>query len=58
MKFPYCLTSQVLADVIGEENVLELILPVVISLATDGVANVRFNVAKTLQKVAPLVDAQ
>lgn len=52
------LILQVLADVIGSESVMELILPVVIRLATDGVANVRFNVAKTLQKVAPLLDAQ
>jgi len=32
-------------------------LPVVIGLSKDTVANVRFNVAKTLQKIGPLMDA-
>ena len=31
-------------------------LPTVISLGTDSVANVRFNVAKTLQKIGPILD--
>ena len=34
----------------------KLILPTVLSLAKDSVANVRFNVAKTLQKIAPTTD--
>lgn len=34
----------------------KLMLPVVIGLADDSVANVRFNVAKTLQKIAPALD--
>jgi serine/threonine-protein phosphatase 2A regulatory subunit A len=32
-------------------------LPTVISLAQDAVANVRFNVAKTLQKIGPKLEA-
>ncbi len=42
----------------GAEITVKLILPVVVSLASDQVANVRFNVARTLHKIAPLVDAQ
>lgn len=46
----------VLAEVMGPESVVKLMLPVVIGLADDSVANVRFNVAKTLQKIAPALD--
>lgn len=49
---------QVLAEVMGPESVVKLMLPVVIGLAADSVANVRFNVAKTLQKIAPVLDAK
>ena len=45
-------------DVCGTEVTTKLILPTVISLAKDNVANVRFNVAKTLQKIAPHIDSQ
>jgi len=38
------------------KSVVDVMLPVVISLAGDSVANVRFNVAKTLQKIAPVLD--
>ena len=47
---------QVLAEVMGPESVVKLMLPVVIGLADDSVAKVRFNVAKTLQKIAPVLD--
>lgn len=47
---------KVLAEVIVAENVSKLMLPTVISLAQDTVANVRFNVAKTLQKLGPKLD--
>ena len=40
----------------GSDSVTKLMLPVVIGLAEDSVANVRFNVAKTLQKIAPVLD--
>ncbi|XP_031562500.1 serine/threonine-protein phosphatase 2A 65 kDa regulatory subunit A alpha isoform-like [Actinia tenebrosa] len=47
----------VLAEVCGPENAVNLMLPVVLNLSKDTVANVRFNVAKTLQKIGPLMDA-
>ena len=47
---------QVLAEVMGPESVVKLMLPVVIGLADDSVANIRFNVAKTLKKIAPVLD--
>jgi serine/threonine-protein phosphatase 2A regulatory subunit A len=31
-------------------------LPVVTAMGNDSVANVRFNVAKTLQKIGPIFD--
>ena len=31
-------------------------MPTVLSMAADPVANVRFNVAKTLQKIGPLIN--
>ena len=48
---------KVLAEVIVAENVSKLMLPTVISLAQDAVANVRFNVAKTLQKIGPKIES-
>ena len=33
-------------------------MPTVLSMASDPVANVRFNVAKTLQKIGPAIDHQ
>ena len=53
---PILFLLQVLAEVMGPESVVKLMLPVVIGLADDSVANVRFNVAKTLQKIAPVLD--
>ena len=47
---------QVLAEVVDPKSVVDVMLPVVISLAGDSVANVRFNVAKTLQNMAPVLD--
>jgi len=35
---------------------VKLMMPTVISMAGDAVANVRFNVAKTLQKLGPSFD--
>lgn len=51
-------TINTLIDVCGTDVTSKLILPTVVSLSNDNVANVRFNVAKTLQKIAPLLDAQ
>ncbi|XP_071495704.1 serine/threonine-protein phosphatase 2A 65 kDa regulatory subunit A beta isoform-like [Diadema antillarum] len=46
----------VLIDVVESEVLSKDMLPIVTALATDAVANVRFNVAKTLQKLGPKVD--
>jgi serine/threonine-protein phosphatase 2A regulatory subunit A len=46
-----------MAEVVGAEVTNKLLMPVVVSLAADAVANVRFNVAKTLQKLAPNLEA-
>ncbi|CAG2063386.1 unnamed protein product, partial [Timema podura] len=46
----------VLAEVCGTEITVKVMLPTVLSMATDNVANVRFNVAKTLQKIGPVLD--
>lgn len=50
----FCLN--VLAEVCGTEITTKLLLPTVLLLATDPVANVRFNVAKTLQKISPFLE--
>ena len=47
---------QLLAEVCGAELVLKLMVPTVLLMADDNVANVRFNVAKTLQKLGPMFD--
>lgn len=47
----------VLAEACGAEMTTRLLLPTVLLLATDSVANVRFNVAKTLQKISPYLEA-
>jgi len=46
----------VLADACGADITSKVMLPTVVSLANDNVANVRFNVAKTLQWVSPILD--
>lgn len=46
----------VLAEVCGAEISTRMLLPTVLLLATDSVANVRFNVAKTLQKISPFLE--
>lgn len=46
----------VLAEVCGPEITTKVMLPTVLGMATDNVANVRFNVAKTLQKIGPYLE--
>lgn len=46
----------VLAEACGGEITAKLMLPTVLAMANDNVANVRFNVAKTLQKISPVLD--
>ncbi|XP_013394072.1 serine/threonine-protein phosphatase 2A 65 kDa regulatory subunit A alpha isoform-like isoform X3 [Lingula anatina] len=50
------LCINVLADACGCELTVKTMLPTVIGMCTDNVPNVRFNVAKTLQKLGPLFD--
>jgi len=47
----------VLAEACGQDLTTRHLLPVVLTLSDDAVANVRFNVAKTLQKIGPVLDA-
>lgn len=46
----------VLAEACGPDITTRLLLPTVLSMANDNVANVRFNVAKSLQKIGPQLD--
>lgn len=41
-----------LVEVLDESTIMDLVLPVVLTMAGDNVPNVRFNVAKTLQVLA------
>ena len=47
-----------IADAMDTETVGKSILPTVIAMSNDKVANVRFNVAKTLQVLNEKVDAE
>lgn len=51
----FCLNM--LAEVCGTDITTKLLLPTVLLLASDPVSNVRFNVAKTLQKISPFLDS-
>ena len=48
----------VLAEGCGADVTVKSMLPVVLTLVEDGVANVKFNVAKTLQRIIPILDAR
>lgn len=52
-----CECLQVLAQACGVDITSKLMLPTVLGMASDAVPNVRFNVAKTLQKLGALLDA-
>ncbi|CAF3329537.1 unnamed protein product [Rotaria socialis] len=45
-----------LGEPCGQEIIQRMMLPTVITLASDPVANVRFNVAKTLNHIYPVLD--
>merc|ERR1739840_43710 len=47
----------VLAEACGAEITERQLLPTVLGMASDSVANVRFNVAKTLQQISTVVPA-
>uniref|UniRef100_A0A672R3R7 Serine/threonine-protein phosphatase 2A 65 kDa regulatory subunit A alpha isoform-like n=1 Tax=Sinocyclocheilus grahami TaxID=75366 RepID=A0A672R3R7_SINGR len=46
-----------LSEVCGQEITTKHMLPVVFKMSNDQVANVRFNVAKSLQKIGPVLDS-
>lgn len=46
-----------MAEVCGQEITTKVMLPTVLTMATDNVANVRFNVAKTLQRIGPFIES-
>lgn len=47
---------KVLAEVCGPDITSKIMLPTVLAMAIDNVANVRFNVAKTLQRIGPYLE--
>ena len=47
---------QVLSEVCGQDITTKHMLPTVLRMAGDPVANVRFNVAKSLQKIGSILD--
>ena len=48
--------KQALAPIVGAELLTSVMLPLVIKLSRDTVPNIRFNVAKTLHHLIPLLD--
>lgn len=51
-----CVCGQMLSEACGPDVTVKLLLPTVVTMGNDAVANVRFNVAKTLQKLgSPIV---
>ena len=42
-----------MADVVGAQTIIEKILPVTLSLLNDPIPNIRFNVAKALERMIP-----
>lgn len=54
---PVSVAFQALSEACGQEITTKQMLPVVLKMANDQVANVRFNVAKSLQKIGPVLDS-
>ena len=55
---PLYAVSQALSEACGQDITTKQMLPVVLKMSTDQVANVRFNVAKSLQKIGPVIDSR
>uniref|UniRef100_A0A674NNF5 Protein phosphatase 2, regulatory subunit A, beta b n=1 Tax=Takifugu rubripes TaxID=31033 RepID=A0A674NNF5_TAKRU len=51
----FCINA--LSEACGQEITTKQMLPVVLKMANDQVANVRFNVAKSLQKIGPVLES-
>lgn len=54
MTILFCINA--LSEVCAKEITTKQMLPIVLNMAVDQVANVRFNVAKSLQKTEPILD--
>jgi len=52
----FCINA--LSEACGQEITTKQMLPIVLKMAGDQVANVRFNVAKSLQKIGPILDTE
>uniref|UniRef100_A0A8C8GAQ4 Protein phosphatase 2, regulatory subunit A, beta a n=1 Tax=Oncorhynchus tshawytscha TaxID=74940 RepID=A0A8C8GAQ4_ONCTS len=52
----FCINS--LSEACGQDITTKHMLPVVLKMSNDQVANVRFNVAKSLQKIGPVLDSK
>uniref|UniRef100_A0A672HS30 Serine/threonine-protein phosphatase 2A 65 kDa regulatory subunit A beta isoform n=1 Tax=Salarias fasciatus TaxID=181472 RepID=A0A672HS30_SALFA len=50
----FCINA--LSETCGDEIITKQMLPVVLKMSNDQVANVRFNVAKSLQKIGPKIE--
>ncbi|OAF68390.1 hypothetical protein A3Q56_03825 [Intoshia linei] len=48
---------RLMAESCGSEVFLQCLLPIILKLGLDKVSNVRFNVCKLLEKLAPLMDS-
>jgi len=46
-----------LAPTLGADTVVNSLLPIILDLVTDRIANIRLNVAKTLQSLVAVVDS-
>lgn len=55
-RMTYLFCMNLLCEVVGRDVCSRVLLPTVLAMADDAVPNVRFNVAKTLQKMAPYLD--
>ena len=53
---PVC--PQALSEACGQDITTKHMLPVVLKMSNDQVANVRFNVAKSLQKIGPVLESR
>lgn len=53
-----CHLSQALSEACGQDITTKQMLPVVLKMSNDQVANVRFNVAKSLQKIGPVLECK
>uniref|UniRef100_A0A8C5PE80 Protein phosphatase 2 scaffold subunit Abeta n=2 Tax=Leptobrachium leishanense TaxID=445787 RepID=A0A8C5PE80_9ANUR len=51
----FCVNA--LSETCGKDITTKLMLPIVLKMAADQVANVRFNVAKSLQRIGPVLDS-